>query len=491
MATRLPVVIGEIGWPSGGQSAGATPHDACVFVNRLIAHAAHARTPLGHRVPSLYLFELTDEYDKSTGVGLLGASERHYGLLTQTGDPKYGIDWAPATIEDGALAAARCPPREACSPHADDQCGAHASERSQCFEMGTAFCAPFDNATDAQIGLALAWLCAPADSEGGGGGVDCLELERGWPQCAVASARARAAWAATLYARDHGAAACSFGAAFTYSSWIPRGLADELHAARCPLGVCEATAPARKPPPKPEDTTGGACLHASDCGGLRSSIKSVLVGPTCDTRPLAADAAGSCQARHNASEHQLLSAINWACTVGRVDCTSMAALCASAPLGERATWVFTRFATMHGGQCFFSGAAQLSRVPLARAAPQCNIGECRIPAENLWQSPLFAGPLMAAMLAYAALRLRASRRVAAEWHAAEREPKATGAGAAAAGASASAAAEAGRAAAAGGDTAAGGIALPPGQPASRASLPHFSSRSTTDGGGAGGAATLY
>jgi hypothetical protein len=143
----------------------------------------------------------------------------------------------------------------------------------------------------------------------------------------------------------------------------------------------------------------------------------MFVGPTCDKRPFAAVAAGSCRPLEGADQLQMTTAINWVCSNGGVDCSPMRELCASAPLRERATWAFTVYAATHdtSSSCSFAGIAELSSVPLAEAAPSCDIGICRYPSSNLWHSPIFTGLLLLLALAYGVMRVRASRRLEREW----------------------------------------------------------------------------
>lgn len=417
-------MIGEVGWPTGGREPGADAHSACVFANNLVAEAAHGRTPLGLPVPPLFVFELLDEEGKSASVSTLGASERHYGLLTEAGDEKFPLLWAPQSLQAGREAAALCPPRVACSTDAD--CAADLAQWGTpepvraCFEQRSAFCVPDPNATDAQVGAALSWLCAPAGAEkagarvgsaaGGGGGVDCAPLNALGTECAGAPLRAQALWGATQYARLHGAEACSFGRAFNWVSEVPPTMLEMA----CPLGVCEATA-VPDHPPQGRGAAGGACLVAQDCGGHLSPVRSVFVGPVCDRRPFAAAASGSCRPIDGADPDQLISAMDWACSVGGVNCSAMRTLCASAPLRERATWVFSQYASTKGGggggACSFAGIAKLSDVPLAEAAPLCDIGVCHMPSQTVWQSPLFGALLVLLVGGYAAMRLRASTRL--------------------------------------------------------------------------------
>mmetsp|Transcript_28610 Transcript_28610/g.67054 ORF Transcript_28610/g.67054 Transcript_28610/m.67054 type:complete len:477 (+) Transcript_28610:280-1710(+) len=384
--SRLPVIVGEVGWPTGGNEPGADAHAACIFTNSLVSHAAFASTPLGLKIPPLFAFELLDETEKSAGVATLGASERHYGLLTEAGEAKFKIDWTPASALSVRAALQECPARVLCG--ASSECvqvvgrgsrdaqarDAKAADagllakatglalRQACFEQHSSFCLPAPNATEMDLASALGWLCAPAGvlpsvgaerglreshpetgsssagGSGGGGGVDCAVLAPAPSEgevggCAAASLRARVLWAATSYAREHGAHACDFRGTFAWGPAVPPGL--ELGA--CPLGVCEDSAPSAPPSAtRGHGAAGDACLVAADCGQPSGKLRSFSAGPLCEPRPLASSASGSCRPKEHASQLEMTRAINWACSEGGVDCTAVRTLCASASLRERA-----------------------------------------------------------------------------------------------------------------------------------------------------------
>lgn len=388
-------------------------------------------------MPALFVFELLDEEGKSASVSTLGASERHYGLLDEAAAPKYPLLWAPADARSARDAAAACPAAASCS--ADAECGATAEgEDNACFEQRGGFCVPSANATDAQLEAALSWLCAPARqaaaaekgrargkdalgaAEPAGGGLDCAPLNEARSECARAPLRERALWGATQYARLHGARGCGFGGAFGWAASVD----PELEGS-CPLGVCQASV--RAPVPARGGAAGGACLVAADCGASFSPGRSSFVGAVCKRRPFASAASGSCRAVEGADLEQVAKAVDWACSVGGVKCDAVHTLCASAPLHERATWVFSAYASAHGGSgarggrggngsaCSFSGIARVSALPLADAAPSCAIGTCHMPSQTLWQAPLFSALLALLGGGYAAMRLRAARQLRGEW----------------------------------------------------------------------------
>ncbi|KAI4296079.1 hypothetical protein L6164_036068 [Bauhinia variegata] len=87
---QMPIVIGEIGWPSdGAPSANLTA--ARVFNQGLINHVlGNKGTPLRPSAPpmDIYLFSLFDEGAKSI---LPGTFERHWGIFSFDGQAKYPL----------------------------------------------------------------------------------------------------------------------------------------------------------------------------------------------------------------------------------------------------------------------------------------------------------------------------------------------------------------------------------------------------------------
>uniref|UniRef100_A0ACD5WVL0 Uncharacterized protein n=1 Tax=Avena sativa TaxID=4498 RepID=A0ACD5WVL0_AVESA len=85
----LPIVVGEVGWPTDG-SANANPEYARRFNQGLLDHIASGKgTPLRPGVPvDAYLFSLVDEDQKSIQPGNF---ERHWGVFYYDGQPKYPL----------------------------------------------------------------------------------------------------------------------------------------------------------------------------------------------------------------------------------------------------------------------------------------------------------------------------------------------------------------------------------------------------------------
>ncbi|WCJ28222.1 O-Glycosyl hydrolases family 17 protein [Euphorbia peplus] len=88
---QMPIVIGEIGWPTDG-SISANLSAARAFNQGLINHVIRNQgTPLrpNSSPMDVYLFSLLDEGAKSE---LPGNFERHWGIFSFDGQPKYALD---------------------------------------------------------------------------------------------------------------------------------------------------------------------------------------------------------------------------------------------------------------------------------------------------------------------------------------------------------------------------------------------------------------
>ncbi|KAF8031650.1 hypothetical protein BT93_D0765 [Corymbia citriodora subsp. variegata] len=88
---QMPIVIGEVGWPSDG-AVSANLSAARAFNQGLINHVLSNRgTPLRPGVPPMdvYLFSLLDEGAKSV---LPGTFERHWGIFSFDGQAKYALN---------------------------------------------------------------------------------------------------------------------------------------------------------------------------------------------------------------------------------------------------------------------------------------------------------------------------------------------------------------------------------------------------------------
>jgi hypothetical protein len=85
----LPIIVGEIGWPTDGD-INANVQNAKKFNQGLLQHALNGKgTPARKGKIDIYLFSLIDENAKSTAPG---GFERHWGIFEFDGKPKYELD---------------------------------------------------------------------------------------------------------------------------------------------------------------------------------------------------------------------------------------------------------------------------------------------------------------------------------------------------------------------------------------------------------------
>ncbi|KAI5001848.1 hypothetical protein ZWY2020_026498 [Hordeum vulgare] len=86
----LPVIIGEVGWPTDGDKHATVPYAERFYAGLLKRLAARQGTPLRpHTHIEVYLFGLMDEDAKSVAPGNF---ERHWGIFTFDGRPKFPLD---------------------------------------------------------------------------------------------------------------------------------------------------------------------------------------------------------------------------------------------------------------------------------------------------------------------------------------------------------------------------------------------------------------
>ncbi|KAF8681702.1 hypothetical protein HU200_045133 [Digitaria exilis] len=86
----LPVVVGEVGWPTDGDVHATSAYAQKFYAGLLRKLAANAGTPLrANQYIEVYLFSLIDEDAKSIAPGNF---ERHWGIMRYDGQPKYAMD---------------------------------------------------------------------------------------------------------------------------------------------------------------------------------------------------------------------------------------------------------------------------------------------------------------------------------------------------------------------------------------------------------------
>ncbi|XP_055810677.1 glucan endo-1,3-beta-glucosidase 6 [Solanum dulcamara] len=99
---NVPIIIGEIGWPTDGDR-NANAQLAQRFNQGFMQHISGGKgTPLRPGPVDAYLFSLIDEDAKSIQPGNF---ERHWGILTYDGLPKYTLNLG--TTNSGSLVPAR------------------------------------------------------------------------------------------------------------------------------------------------------------------------------------------------------------------------------------------------------------------------------------------------------------------------------------------------------------------------------------------------
>ncbi|TVU33479.1 hypothetical protein EJB05_25300 [Eragrostis curvula] len=90
---NLPIIVGEIGWPTDGDM-NANAQLAQRFNQGFLTHIATGRgTPMRPGPVDAYLFSLIDEDEKSIQPGNF---ERHWGIFTYDGLPKYQLNMGAA-----------------------------------------------------------------------------------------------------------------------------------------------------------------------------------------------------------------------------------------------------------------------------------------------------------------------------------------------------------------------------------------------------------
>ena len=86
---NLPIIIGEIGWPTDGDM-NANLQNAQKFIQGFMRHISTGQgTPMRAGPINAYLFSLIDEDQKSIQPGNF---ERHWGLFYYDGKPKYQLN---------------------------------------------------------------------------------------------------------------------------------------------------------------------------------------------------------------------------------------------------------------------------------------------------------------------------------------------------------------------------------------------------------------
>lgn len=85
----MRIIVGEIGWPTDGDKSANVKYAQKFYDGFLKKMANNVGTPLRPGRMDAYLFALIDENQKSV---LPGSFERHWGLFTYDGKPKFHMD---------------------------------------------------------------------------------------------------------------------------------------------------------------------------------------------------------------------------------------------------------------------------------------------------------------------------------------------------------------------------------------------------------------
>ncbi|GAV83145.1 Glyco_hydro_17 domain-containing protein/X8 domain-containing protein [Cephalotus follicularis] len=147
----LPIVIGEIGWPTDGD-INANVDYARRFNQGFVSHISGGKgTPKRPYPFDVYLFSLIDEDAKSIDPGNF---ERHWGVLTFDGIPKYQLNLGTTNI--GTLVPAK---------------NVHYLERKWCVMK------PSARLDDPQVAPSVSYACGRADCTSLGYGSSCGSLD--------------------------------------------------------------------------------------------------------------------------------------------------------------------------------------------------------------------------------------------------------------------------------------------------------------------------
>ncbi|GMH07988.1 hypothetical protein Nepgr_009828 [Nepenthes gracilis] len=148
---NLPIIVGEIGWPTDGD-INANLNYAQRFNQGFMSHIAGGKgTPMRSGPIDAFLFSLVDEDEKSIDPGHF---ERHWGIFTFDGLPKYQLNLR--ATNSGSLVQAR---------------NVKYLDRKWCVLK------PSANLEDARVGDSVSYACGLADCTSLGYGTSCSNLD--------------------------------------------------------------------------------------------------------------------------------------------------------------------------------------------------------------------------------------------------------------------------------------------------------------------------
>ncbi|XP_077245397.1 glucan endo-1,3-beta-glucosidase 8-like [Tasmannia lanceolata] len=87
----MPILVGEVGWPTNGDKNANVGYAQRFYTGLLRRLAMNQGTPLRPTSIEMYLFSLIDEDAKAVAPGNF---ERHWGIFSYDGQPKYPMDFS-------------------------------------------------------------------------------------------------------------------------------------------------------------------------------------------------------------------------------------------------------------------------------------------------------------------------------------------------------------------------------------------------------------
>ncbi|XP_010536989.1 PREDICTED: glucan endo-1,3-beta-glucosidase 6 [Tarenaya hassleriana] len=148
---NMPIIVGEIGWPTDGDR-NANIEYARRFNQGFMSHISGGKgTPMRPGPIDVYLFSLIDEDAKSIQPGNF---ERHWGIFTYDGRPKYQLNLG--TTNSGALIPAK---------------GVRYLEQKWCIMK------PNAKLDDPQVAPSVSYACGLGDCTSLGYGTSCGNLD--------------------------------------------------------------------------------------------------------------------------------------------------------------------------------------------------------------------------------------------------------------------------------------------------------------------------
>lgn len=181
----LPVIIGEVGWPTDG-SENANIQTAQRFNQGLFNRIIQGQgTPKRSSPPEIYVFSLIDEDNKSVAPGNF---ERHWGVFNYDGSLKYNLNLAKGK----ELVPAK---------------GVKYMKRQWCVMS------PQASTTDPNLAASISYACSYADCTSLGYGASCANLD----------ARSNASYAFNMYFQtmNQRKGSCSFSNLATITTIDP------------------------------------------------------------------------------------------------------------------------------------------------------------------------------------------------------------------------------------------------------------------------------